>query len=122
MVNPMILRTAFVIALLMALGGVLSEVATQQSSIHPRGTEGSNSVLSSKESMRARCSLPASNLGHRTQGRSVCAARQTTAGNHFDGHTLGPVIAELEALTGVETRRIHVQRHSCSGTSASLAR
>jgi IS5 family transposase len=29
-------------------------------------------------------------------------------GNPFDGHTLGPVIAELEALTGVETRRIHV--------------
>ena len=24
-------------------------------------------------------------------------------GNPFDGHTLGPVIAELEALTGVET-------------------
>src|SRR5262249_11692114 len=25
-------------------------------------------------------------------------------GNPFDGHTLGPVITELEALTGVETR------------------
>ena len=31
-------------------------------------------------------------------------------GNPFDGHTLGPVIAELEALTGVETRRIHVDK------------
>ena len=31
-------------------------------------------------------------------------------GNPFDVHTLGPVIAELEALTGVETRRIHVDK------------
>jgi IS5 family transposase len=31
-------------------------------------------------------------------------------GNPFDGHTLGPVIAELEALTGVETRRIHADK------------
>jgi IS5 family transposase len=31
-------------------------------------------------------------------------------GNPFDGHTLGPVIAELEALTGVETRRTHVDK------------
>lgn len=30
--------------------------------------------------------------------------------NPFDGHTLGPVVAELEQLTGVETRRIHVDR------------
>jgi IS5 family transposase len=29
-------------------------------------------------------------------------------GNPFDGHTLGPVITELEQLTGIETRRIHV--------------
>ena len=31
-------------------------------------------------------------------------------GNPFDGQTLGPVVAELEALTGVETRRIHVDK------------
>ena len=31
-------------------------------------------------------------------------------GNPFDGHTLGPVITELEQLTGVETRRIHVDK------------
>jgi len=31
-------------------------------------------------------------------------------GNPFDGHTLGPVVAELEQLTGVETRRIHVDK------------
>jgi transposase, IS5 family len=27
-----------------------------------------------------------------------------------DGHTLGPVLDELEALTGIETRRIHVDK------------
>jgi len=31
-------------------------------------------------------------------------------GNPFDGHTLGPVVADLERLTGVETRRIHVDK------------
>ncbi|UVO33110.1 IS5 family transposase [Bradyrhizobium arachidis] len=36
----------------------------------------------------------------------------TTAlhGNPFDGHTLGPVIADMEKLTGVEARRIHVDK------------
>ena len=33
-------------------------------------------------------------------------------GNPFDGHTLGPVITELEQQTGVETRRIHVSSHA----------
>ena len=31
-------------------------------------------------------------------------------GNPFDGHTLGPVVGDLERLTGVETRRIHVDK------------
>jgi IS5 family transposase len=31
-------------------------------------------------------------------------------GNPFDGHTFRPVIADLERLTGVETRRIHVDK------------
>jgi transposase, IS5 family len=31
-------------------------------------------------------------------------------GNPFDGHTLGPVIADLEQLTGVTPRRIHVDK------------
>ena len=31
-------------------------------------------------------------------------------GNPFDGHTLGPVIADLERQTGVTTRRIHVDK------------
>jgi len=35
---------------------------------------------------------------------------QALHGNPYDGHTLGPVITGLEALTGVETRRIHVDK------------
>src|SRR5713101_1504275 len=31
-------------------------------------------------------------------------------GNPYDGHTLGPVITEMETLTGIETRRIHVDK------------
>ena len=31
-------------------------------------------------------------------------------GNPFDGHTLGPIIADLERLTGVAARRIHVDK------------
>jgi len=31
-------------------------------------------------------------------------------GNPFDGHTLGPIVADLEKLTGVETQRIHVDK------------
>lgn len=31
-------------------------------------------------------------------------------GNPYDGHTLGPVVAEMEKLTGVEVRRIHVDK------------
>ena len=35
---------------------------------------------------------------------------QALHGNPFDGHTLGPVVADLEKLTGVEVKRIHVDR------------
>ena len=35
---------------------------------------------------------------------------QALHGNPFGGHTLGPVVAALETLTGVETRHIHVDK------------
>jgi IS5 family transposase len=35
---------------------------------------------------------------------------QALHGNPFDGHTLGPVVADLEKLTGVEVERIHVDK------------
>jgi len=31
-------------------------------------------------------------------------------GNPYDGHTLGPIIADVQKLTGVEPRRIHVDK------------
>ena len=31
-------------------------------------------------------------------------------GNPFDGHTLGPMVADMESLTGVEVKRIHVDK------------
>jgi IS5 family transposase len=31
-------------------------------------------------------------------------------GNPFDGHTLGPAIADVEANTGIEVQRIHVDK------------
>lgn len=42
-------------------------------------------------------------------GQFVLHAR-ALHGNPFDGHTLGAAIADLEAITGVETRRIHVDK------------
>jgi IS5 family transposase len=35
---------------------------------------------------------------------------QALHGNPFDGHTLRPVVADLEKLTGVEVKRIHVDK------------
>ena len=35
---------------------------------------------------------------------------QALHGTPYDGHTLGPVVAELEALTGFTTRHIHVDK------------
>jgi IS5 family transposase len=31
-------------------------------------------------------------------------------GNPFDGHTLGPMVSDMEKLTGIEARRIHVDK------------
>ncbi len=42
-------------------------------------------------------------------GQFVLHAR-ALHGNPFDGHTLGAAIADLEAITGIETRRIHVDK------------
>ncbi len=46
----------------------------------------------------------------RPKGGQFVLHAQALHGNPYDGHTLGPVIADLEKLTGVETRRIHVDK------------
>jgi IS5 family transposase len=42
-------------------------------------------------------------------GQFVLHAR-ALHGNPFDGHTLGPMVADMEKLTGIEARRIHVDK------------
>jgi IS5 family transposase len=50
------------------------------------------------------------NAGDQSQGRQFVLNAKALHGGPFDGHSLGPVIAELERQTGVETRRIHVDK------------
>nr|WP_225648927.1 hypothetical protein [Bradyrhizobium australafricanum] len=44
------------------------------------------------------------------KGRQFLLLAKALHGNLFDGHTLGLVIADMEKLTGVETRRIHATK------------
>ena len=44
------------------------------------------------------------------QGGQFVLHANALHGDSFDGHTLGPVITELQQSTGVETRRIHVDK------------
>ena len=46
----------------------------------------------------------------RPKGGQFVLHAKALHGNPYDGHTLGPVIAEMEKLTGVEVRRIHVDK------------
>ena len=39
-------------------------------------------------------------------------------GNPYDGHTLRPVVAEMEELTGVEVRRVHVDKGCAAASEA----
>ena len=66
--------------------------------------------------------------GHQPKGGQFVLHAKALHGNPFDGHTLGPVVADLEKLTGVEARRIHVDKgyrghnHPTSSASGSAAR
>ena len=46
----------------------------------------------------------------RPKGGQFVLHAKALHGNPYDGHTLGPVIAERQKLTGVEVRRIHVDK------------
>jgi transposase, IS5 family len=46
----------------------------------------------------------------RPRGGQFVLHAKALHGNPFDGHTLGPVIADMEQLTGVEAKRIHVDK------------
>src|SRR5689334_4827269 len=55
--------------------------------------------------------------GYKPKGGRFLLHAKALHGNPFDGHTLGPVVAELEALTGVETRRIHIDKAIAATTT-----
>lgn len=46
----------------------------------------------------------------RPKGGQFVLHAQALHGNPYDGHTLGPVVAAMEQLIGVEVHRIHVDR------------
>ena len=56
------------------------------------------------------CKVSIATPATKPKGGQFVLHAQALHGNPFDGHTLGPVIADLEKLTGVETRRIHVDK------------
>src|SRR6266478_2965845 len=56
------------------------------------------------------CKVSIATPATKPKGGQFVLHAQALHGNPFDGHTLGPVVAEIEKLTGVETRRIHVDK------------
>jgi IS5 family transposase len=56
------------------------------------------------------CKVSIATPATQPKGGQFVLHAQALHGNPFDGHTLGPVIAGIETLTGVETRRIHVDK------------
>ena len=58
-----------------------------------------------RTSSAARCRLP--RQPPRPKAEQFVLHAKALHGNPYDGHTLGPVIADLEKLTGVAVRRIH---------------
>jgi transposase, IS5 family len=56
------------------------------------------------------CKVSIATPATKPRGGQFVLHAQALHGNPYDGHTLGPVVAELEKLTGVETSRIHVDK------------
>jgi IS5 family transposase len=56
------------------------------------------------------CKVSIATPATQPKGGQFVLHAQALHGNPYDGHTLGPVIAELEQLTGVTTSRIHVDK------------
>lgn len=47
---------------------------------------------------------------NKPKARRLVLNAEALHGNPLDGHTLGPVVVNLEALTGAEVQRIHVDK------------
>jgi transposase, IS5 family len=56
------------------------------------------------------CKVSVATPATQPKGGQFVLHAQALHGNPYDGHTLGPVVAGIEKLTGVETRRIHVDK------------
>jgi IS5 family transposase len=56
------------------------------------------------------CKVSVATSATRPRGGQFVLHAKALHGNPFDGHTLGPVIADMERLTGVSPRRIHVDK------------
>lgn len=56
------------------------------------------------------CKVSIATPATKPRGGQFVLHAQALHGNPFDGHTLGPVITELERQTGVTPRRIHVDK------------
>ena len=56
------------------------------------------------------CKVSIATPATKPKGGQFVLHAKAVHGNPFDGHTLGPVVTEMEQLTGVETRRIHVDK------------
>src|SRR5438270_9552300 len=56
------------------------------------------------------CKVSVASPATKPKGSQFVLHAKALHGNPFDGHTLGPVITELEQQTGIETRRIHVDK------------
>jgi IS5 family transposase len=56
------------------------------------------------------CKISIATPATKPKGGQFVLHAKALHGNPFDGHTLGPVITDLERQTGVTTRRIHVDK------------
>jgi transposase, IS5 family len=56
------------------------------------------------------CKVSVATPATKPKGGQFVLHAKALHGNPFDGHTLGPVIADMERLTGVSPRRIHVDK------------
>ncbi|HMF88232.1 MAG TPA: IS5 family transposase [Gemmatimonadaceae bacterium] len=56
------------------------------------------------------CKVSVATPATQPKGGQFALHAKALHGNPFDGHTLGPVVADMESLTGIEARRIHVDK------------
>ena len=63
-----------------------------------------------ENALRVRLQSPIATPVTQPKGGQFVLHAQALHGNPFDGHTLGPAVADVEKNTGIEVRRIHVDK------------